>query len=80
MNCNDLQRCKSFTGPLTQQDKAMVFAHHSRSMSRVQSTHSVGGNEQIGLARTGSMFRSNRDRDTQVSISIRGGMDDNSAL
>lgn len=65
-----LKSKKSFSGP-------PPGAERKQSMSRLRSTRSTRsskGGDGGGMARHGSVFVSNRDRDTQVSISTRGGM------
>lgn len=62
-----LKSKKSFSGP-------PPGAERKQSMSRMRSTRSSRKSEGGGMARHGSVFVGNRERDTQVSISTRGGM------
>ncbi|KPI88094.1 hypothetical protein ABL78_2824 [Leptomonas seymouri] len=67
LGSSSLKSHKSFSGP-----PPGVERH--QSMSRSRSIRSNKKEEASGMARHGSVFISNRERDTQVSISTRGGM------
>ncbi|CAJ1035650.1 hypothetical protein Q4I30_007195 [Leishmania utingensis] len=64
-----LKSSKSFTGP----PPGMDCMQSSAARSRPIASHSSKGGG-TGLARNGSVFVGGRERDTQVSISTRGGM------
>lgn len=68
-----LKSKKSFSGPPPGAERKQSVGN-LRSARSTRSTRSSKAGDSSGMARHGSVFVSNRERDTQVSISTRGGM------